>query len=226
MWIENRNSYRIRQVIWAILGICASLILTASIMGRQEVLAARKLHTAQIELADTVFRFRILANSDSDEDQLLKLKVRDAVLFYVEEHISEREQLSAELMKQWVMNHLHEIEQTAFEKVREEGYEYPVRAYVANCYFPDRKYGEILFPKGYYEALRLEIGEAKGQNWWCALYPALCFTDAVCAVVSEDSQKELEQILPEETYETVTVNSTNIKIKSFFYELFKGSNDN
>lgn len=225
MCIENRKSYRIRQVICAILGICVSLIFTTVVLERQEVLAAKKLISAQTELADEVFRFHVLANSDSNEDQNLKLKVRDRVLSYMMEHISEKDQLSAETVKAWVMTHLKEIEQEAERVVWEEGYEYTVRAKVLNCYFPDRRYGEILFPKGYYEALRLEIGEAAGHNWWCALYPTLCFTDVTCAVVSEDGEKELEKVLDEKTYEAVTVNTTNIKIKSFFYELFKGEND-
>ena len=225
MWIENRKSYRIRQVICVILGLCASLIFTTAVMKRQEVLAAKEVSSAQAELADTVFRFHILANSDRKADQELKLMVRDQVLSYIKEHISEKEQLSADDMKDWVLLPLQEIEQAAFVKVREEGYDYPVRAKVLNCYFPDRRYGDVLFPKGYYEALRLEIGEALGHNWWCALYPALCFKDATCAVVPEEGQKELEDVLGEETYETVTADTTNMKIKSFFYELFRGKND-
>ena len=217
MWIENRKSYRRRQVICVILGVLASLVFTTAVIERQEVLAAKRLTSAQLELADTVFRFHVLANSDSEEDQNLKLIVRDRVLSYMEEHLSEKEQLSAEGVKTWVMSHCKEIEQAA-------GYEYPVRAKVVKCYFPDRRYGDILFPKGYYEALRLEIGAASGHNWWCALYPTLCFTDAACAVVSEEGEKELEKVLDEETYEAVTVNTTNLKIKSFFYELFRGEN--
>ena len=224
MWIENRKSYRIRQVTCAILGVLASLIFTAAVMERQEVVAAKRLTNAQAELSDVVFRFHVLANSDSEEDQTLKLKVRDRVLSYMEAHISWKEQMSAENMKRWVSSHLQELEWEAYAVIEAEGYEYPVKAKVVNCYFPDRRYGKVLFPKGYYEALRLEIGAAQGQNWWCALYPALCFTDATCAVVSEEGQEELESVLPKETYETVTINQENIKIKSFFYELFKGEN--
>lgn len=224
MWIENRKSYRSRQVICVILGVCVSLIFTTVVLKRQEVLAAKKLMGAQTELADVVFRFHVLANSDSEEDQNLKLKVRDGVLAYMKEHISEKDQRSAKHVKTWVVSHLKEIEKEAEKVVWEEGYDDLVKAKVMNCYFPDRRYGDVLFPKGYYEALRLEIGEAAGHNWWCALYPALCFTDATCAVVTEDGEKELEKVLDEETYETVTVNTTNIKIKSFFFELFKGEN--
>lgn len=226
MWIENRKSYRRRQVICVILGVLASLIFTTAVLERQKVLAAKRLTSAQIELADTVFRFHVLANSDSEEDQNLKLDVRDKVLSYMKEQFPEKEQLSADSVKTWVMSHRKEIEQVAETVIFETGYEYPVRAKVMSCYFPDRRYGDVLFPKGYYEALRLEIGAAAGHNWWCALYPALCFTDTACAVVSEEGEKELEKVLDKETYEAVTVNTRNIKIKSFFYELFKGENGN
>ena len=87
MWIENRKSYRIRQVICAILGTCASLVLTFAVMDRQEVLAAKQVVCAQEKLADKVFRFHVLANSDSEADQELKLKVRDAILSYMKEYI-------------------------------------------------------------------------------------------------------------------------------------------
>ena len=100
-------------------------------------------------------------------------------------------------------------------------YDYSVKARVIECYFPDRRYGKILFPKGYYEALRVEIGEASGHNWWCVLYPSLCFTDATCAVVTEEGEDKLQKVLDVETYETVTATPTNFKIKSFFLELFR-----
>ena len=223
MWIENRKSYRIRQSICVILGVCASLILTCAILDRQKVMAAKQIANAQERLADEVFRFHVLANSDSDSDQKLKLKVRDYLLSYMKETMCEQpdKDLACQDVKTWTINHLDEIEQKALEVISAEGYQYTAKAKVEKCYFPDRKYGNILFPKGYYEALRIEIGKAEGHNWWCVLYPSLCFTDATCAVVAEEGEEELEKVLDTETYETVTITSTNFKIKSFFYELFK-----
>ena len=217
MWIENRKSYRIRQGICAIIGICASLILMSAIMDRQEVLAAKQVAGAQEKLADEVFRFHVLANSDSKADQELKLKVRDGILSYMK---SLEQAGCRQNVKAWASKHLSEIEQVASDIICAEGYAYPVTAKVAKCYFPDRRYGDVLFPKGYYEALRVEIGEAAGHNWWCVLYPSLCFTDATCAVVTEEGEGTLRSVLDKETYETVTVNST-FKIKSYFFELFK-----
>ena len=225
MWIENRKNYRIRQGICVILGICASLILTCAVLDRQEVITAKRLSNAQEKLADEVFRFHVLANSDSKEDQELKLKVRDRVLSYMKEYIETDSVPGRQSVKAWVSEHLAEIENVALEVIRTESYNYPVNARVTECYFPDRRYGDVLFPKGYYEALRIEIGEALGHNWWCVLYPSLCFTDATCAVVTEEGEEKLEKVLNPETYETVTMTSENFIIKSFFYELFKGETE-
>lgn len=231
MWIENRKSYRIRQGICVILGVCVSLILTLAVMDRQEVMAAKRVAKAQEKLSKEVFRFHVLANSDGEADQELKLKVRDGVLSYMKEYLVENAggkdmKVSGETIsecqnvKTWTAAHLAEIEEEALQVIRAEGYDYPVTARVVECYFPDRRYGEVLFPKGYYEALRVEIGKAAGHNWWCVLYPSLCFTDATCAVVTEEGEEELEKVLDEETFDTVTVNST-FKIKSYFFDLFK-----
>jgi len=225
MWIENRNSYRKRQVVCAILGVCVSLLFTVAVCDRREVAAAKSLSSAQAEMADEVFRFHVLANSDSKEDQELKLMVRDEVLSYMKEYISgddKDQKTDVQSVKNWAENHLEDIEQVAYKIICANGCDYPVKARVTECYFPDRRYGDILFPKGYYKALRVEIGEAAGHNWWCVLYPSLCFTDATCAVVTDEGEKELSGVLSEESYETVTATSGNFKIKSFFYELFKG----
>lgn len=141
----------------------------------------------QEDLAKEVFRFHVLANSDSDEDQALKMQVKEAVIAYMKEEIPDSD--SVETTKEWARNHLDAIVNLAKAVIREEGYDYPVIAEVTTCDFPDKTYGDITFPSGRYEALRIEIGEANGQNWWCVLYPNLCFIDAVHAVVPEEGKK-------------------------------------
>ena len=84
-------------------------------------------------------------------------------------------------------------------------------------YFPEKTYGDVIFPEGEYEALRLKLGEADGHNWWCVLYPGLCFNDQTCAVVDEDGKKELKGTLTAEEYEMVTA-TTEFKIRSFFFD--------
>ena len=175
-----------------------------------------KVHKTQEALAEEVFRFHVTANSDDPEDQELKLKVRDAVIARMKTEMGEAPERSAGATRRWALEHLDEIEETTRDVIRREGFRYDARAEVTRCYFPDKRYGDLLFPAGTYQALKISLGNAGGQNWWCVLYPALCFTDPVCAVVDEDGKKELEEALSEEEYEMITA-STKFKIKWFFF---------
>ena len=178
------------------------------------LLVNAKKNEMQDELARQVFRFHVLANSDSEEDQALKMKVKEAIIAYMKQELPESD--SVETTKKWARENLVQIEQVAAEIIAEEGYEYSVKAEVTTCDFPDKTYGDITFPAGEYEALRIEIGQAKGQNWWCVLYPNLCFIDAVHAVVPEKGKNELKEVLEEDTYEMVTT-TTRFKIGWFFF---------
>ena len=177
-----------------------------------------KMSGTQKMLAEKVFRFHVLANSDSEEDQAVKLKVRDAVLSYIKEGTASEavEESDAKQTKEWVQEHLEEVEDIADAVLREEGYGYSSEAEVEVCYFPDKQYGDIFFPQGDYEALRVKLGEAKGHNWWCVLYPNLCFTSSTCAVVSDEGKEDLKETLTAEEYEMVTAVS-EFKIKWFFF---------
>ncbi len=193
--------------------ICTALALLISI-GATGILTQAKVTEVQKKMADEVFRFHVLANSDSKKDQELKMKVKEAVIGYMKEQLPESE--SVEMTRVWAKTHLREIEDLAEETLRKEGCKDEVRAEVTNCYFPEKTYGDITFPKGRYNALRIEIGEAKGHNWWCVLYPNLCFIDAVHAVVPDEGKEELKEVLDEEEYEMVTATS-KFKIKWFFF---------
>lgn len=168
----------------------------------------------QADLAKEVFRFHVLANSDSKEDQVLKMQVKEAVLAYMRRELPESD--NVETTKKWARANTGEIVQLAEQVIQEEGYSYSVMAEVTTCEFPEKTYGDITFPPGEYEALRIEIGEAKGQNWWCVLYPNLCFMDAVHAVVPEQGKKDLKKVLEEDTYEMVTA-TTRFRIGWFFF---------
>ena len=128
-------------------------------------------------LEQNVLRLHILANSDSIDDQALKLKVRDKVLeqadtLFVDdaESVEDAETIAAE--------NLETLEQTAQQLVWDEGYSYPVKAQLVEMPFDDRTYGDWVMPAGEYTALRITIGAAQGQNWWCVVYPPLCMTAA------------------------------------------------
>ncbi len=170
---------RIRKVICGILGVCIAAVLTGVLVERRLEIVDAKMSETQETLAKEVFRFHVLANSDSEEDQEVKLKVRDAVIAYMKESMDAelQEEPDAGQTKEWVQSHLDELEHVADRVVGEEGYSYRSEAEVEVCYFPDKRYGDIVFPQGEYEALKIRLGEAKGHNWWCVLYPRLCFIE-------------------------------------------------
>lgn len=129
-------------------------------------------------LSGGVLRLHILANSDSDEDQALKLKVRDAVIAYAEEMLADtqsKEQAMAQAQRQ-----LGQLERIAEQVLRDNGCDDPVRASVEHTFFPTKEYDNgTRLPAGFYDALRLEIGAAQGRNWWCILYPTLCLGGSI-----------------------------------------------
>lgn len=188
-------------------GILFSLVVTGM------VVKAKQLDMQQ-NLAKEVFRFHVLANSDSKEDQALKMQVKEEVIAYMKEQLPHSD--SVEMTKKWAVSNLDQIEELAEQLIREKGYNYSVCAEVKHCDFPDKTYGDITFPAGKYEALRIKIGEAEGQNWWCVLYPNLCFLDAVHAVVPDEGKEELKEVLDEQTYDMVTA-TTRFKIGWFFF---------
>lgn len=196
-----------KQIVCAVIALLISFWITG-------VLTEAKVAGVQRKMAGEVFRFHVLANSDSEEDQALKMKVKENVIAYMREQLPESD--SVETTKTWAENHVREIKILAEKTLREEGCKDAVRVEITNCYFPDKTYGDITFPKGRYDALRIEIGEAKGQNWWCVLYPNLCFIDAVHAVVPKEGKEELKEVLDEEEYEMVTATS-KFKIRWFFF---------
>lgn len=150
-----------------------------------------------------VLRFHVLANSDSEEDQAVKLKVRDDILNWLEKNLSETEQNDLIQMKKKVKVLLPQIEQEAAKIIKENGMDYEAEAELATSMFPAKSYGDCTFPAGKYSALKIRLGDAKGHNWWCVLFPRLCFMDCVEAVVPEQSQQLLQKVLTEEEYESL-----------------------
>ena len=193
--------------ICVLAGILIAFIITGIVVNVKQ-------QEMQQELAKEVFRFHVLANSDSKDDQDLKMQVKEAVIAYIKRELPESE--SVEMTKHFASTHTKELEEVALQVIQREGYDYPVSAKVTTCDFPDKTYGDITFPAGTYEALRIEIGKAQGQNWWCVLYPNLCFIDAVHAVVPKEGKDKLKQVLEEDTYDMVTATS-RFKIGWFFF---------
>lgn len=212
---RRRRSYKIQQAVCIILSICCAALLTGAVLRHKAVEREVQTMALQKDLAKEVFRFHVLADSDEEEAQAVKLKVRDRIITYMKEEMGETQSSAAET-KKWAKTHLDELEETACEVIREEGYTYGAHAEVRQCYFPEKMYGDVTFPQGNYEALRICLGNAEGQNWWCVLYPNLCFMNSTCAVVSKEGKEELKEALTAEEYEMVTA-ASDFRIKSFFF---------
>lgn len=171
------------------------------------------------DLANSVFRLHVIANSDSKEDQDLKYKVRDSLLSYMNEICANCK--NKEEAISLVEEHKENFKQIALETIHNEGYSYDVNINIGNFEFPTKDYGDISLPAGYYDALRVEIGEAKGQNWWCVMFPPLCFVDITSGVVPEESKETLEENLSEEEFALVSEDSDlNIQFKFKILEFF------
>ena len=146
---------RKRKWVMAVSAVILSAMLTACVW-RTETVSA-KMETAQKHMAEEVLRFHVLANSDSKEDQELKMTVKDEVVSWLE---AKMDCNSLEETKNFIRSHLTGIEEVAEETVRREGYSYPVQAALEWTDFPEKSYGDVTFPAGSYEALRIQIGEA------------------------------------------------------------------
>ena len=172
-------------------------------------------------LADSVFRLHVIANSDSKEDQELKYKVRDSLIEYMNTLTNEMN--SKEEVIEIAKSHLEDFKEIAQNVVKENGYNYDVNVEIGNFSFPTKTYGDISFPAGFYDALKVEIGKAEGQNWWCVMFPPLCFVDVTSGVVPEESKENLEENLGDEEYELIsdTQNSSILNIKFKIIELFE-----
>lgn len=175
------------------------------------------------DLSNSVFRLHVIANSDTAEDQELKYKVRDKVLEYMNKISSDCS--SKEDVISIAYKYQDEFKKIAEEVIKENGFNYTVNIKIGNFAFPTKTYGDISFPAGNYDALRIEIGEAEGQNWWCVMFPPLCFVDVTSGVVPDESKEVIKENLNEEEYSLISDNqSSDIKFKFSLVEFFKGIN--
>ncbi|MDR2899199.1 MAG: stage II sporulation protein R [Clostridiales bacterium] len=152
-------------------------------------------------ISEEVIRFHVLANSDSKSDQTLKIKVKDAVINEYESLLNSSK--SIEETRGILINNIEGISQTAESVITGEGYNYPVKVSMSEDKFPTKVYGDITLPAGRYEALRIEIGEAKGQNWWCVMFPPLCYVDVTKAETEPSMKEALKNNLSEDEYRLV-----------------------
>ena len=164
------------------------------------------------DISNSVFRLHVIANSDTEIDQNLKYTVRDNLLEYMNTLCADCSTKEEAILV--AQQNIETFKKIALDTIKNEGFDYSVNVRIGNFEFPTKHYGDISLPAGYYDALRVEIGEAKGQNWWCVMFPPLCFVDVSSGVVPEESKEDLENSLNDEEFAIVSDNdSLNIKLK-------------
>lgn len=171
-------------------------------------------------LSQNLLRLHVIANSDADFDQDLKLKVRDRV-------IQESQSLLAAAgnaadSKDICQQNLSRLQAACEEEIRLCGYNYPVTVSVGNFRFPTKQYKNVTLPAGKYDGVRVVIGSGMGRNWWCVLYPPLCFVDQTTAALPAESQQQLKEALPKEDYDLITQGTPKVQFKFKIVELFSG----
>lgn len=168
-----------------------------------------------------IIRFHVRANSDSKDDQELKMAVKEDVVTMLKPMLEKCN--NVEQSRNLIVSNLQNIYTTAVNTMIEQGYDYDIKVYLTEEEFPAKTYGDLTFPEGSYQALRIDIGEAKGHNWWCVMYPPLCFIDESTAVVTEDGKELLKKNLTDEEYRRLFANpEVEVKPASKLYEWLKG----
>ncbi|RKD22044.1 stage II sporulation protein R [Caminicella sporogenes] len=172
-----------------------------------------------------LIRFHVIANSDSPIDQALKLKVRDRVLKEMDSRLNTRDINKA---KEIIRENIKEIEEIALDEIKKNGFDYSVRAALEKSNFPTKIYGSIALPAGTYEALRIVIGKGEGKNWWCVLFPPLCFIDVKSGLTNEKTKEELRQVLTKEEFDMINAAASKegqlpIKLKFKIVEILENS---
>lgn len=168
--------------------------------------------TLQQQIATQVLRFHIRANSDTVADQQKKLRIKQSLLEWLTPILSENTSKSETI--QCIRKNLPDIRKEATRMAAPE----PVTVTLQKEWFPEKTYGTCTFPEGIYDALRVDIGQAKGHNWWCVLYPSLCFADALELSMTEEGEEKLQQVLDEDAYDLL-LHPQKLKIR-FRLEFF------
>lgn len=203
--------------------LCAVFSLTlwmSQIRRDQYVLAGR--------ISPQILRFHVIANSNSPKDQEIKLKVKSFLLEKIYQSTAPAP-LTKEALKTTLLVQKNTIEQDTEAFIRQLGADYPVSLTLTTCEFPEKIYGNLRLPAGYYETAKLDIGNAQGRNWWCVLYPKLCITKDAVATVPDSSLEELQKLLSPEDFQQLLLQRPelrpNLHASFYLFHLLKGTRD-
>jgi len=169
-------------------------------------------------LSNNIFRLHIIANSNSKEDQELKFIVRDKLIEYMKS-VSYNIYTKEDAIN-FVTQNIDTFKSIVEDVVAEKGFDYSVDIAIGNFEFPTKTYDNFSFPAGFYDALKVKLGNANGKNWWCVMFPSLCFVNTSDAYLPEDSQEKLESNLDLETYNLISSKNHQYKLKFKLVELF------
>lgn len=201
----------LRHAVWA---ICIGVIITCAFSAYAD--------KTEDSLADGLIRLHVIANSDAESDQNLKLAVRDAIVAETGELFADNRDKSA--AREEILANMDNIERVARNVISEKGFDYDVSLSLGASDFPTKTYGNVTLPAGTYEALKVVIGDGAGKNWWCVLFPPLCFVDAATAEMPESSSELLKTSLTDDQYAMVTDGGKfPVKVKFKAYELWQNS---
>lgn len=193
--------------------ICLSILTICTIAGLR---IRRQQALSQQHIAGQIIRLHVIANSDETADQTLKKEVKDQVVTYLRSKMNQATTIQA--ARQVICQEMDALKQIAEKKIRQEGYDYPVTVSLGTTYFPVKEYGDMAFPAGDYEALRVQIGESKGRNWWCVMYPSLCLVDGVYQTVPESSKDKLKQVLSTSEYQSLVDGGEDVQFRLRFLD--------
>lgn len=169
-------------------------------------------------ISPEILRFHVLANSNSGKDQALKLEVKSLLVQTINEGLdpaADKEETCA-----YILEHQEALETVAETYMKKAGYDYPAKIELTHSYFPTKAYGDVVLPCGTYDAARVTIGSGRGRNWWCVLYPQLCFVDASYAVMPDSSKALLAEVLnPDDCQALFDHRDTQIQVRFKLLEL-------
>ncbi|MFR3521974.1 MAG: stage II sporulation protein R [Clostridia bacterium] len=209
------NIKNIRNRIYILASILVVVLITSTFVIIKEV---NKIEACTYDYKDKLIRFHVIANSDSDKDQKLKLKVRDEVISYLQPKLENSN--SIEESEKIIKNEYKTLENISKKVISKNGYNYIVKVGLEYSNFPAKQYSSVVLPAGKYKALRIIIGEGKGKNWWCVMFPPLCFVDDQNGIIDEKTDKKLKEVLTEEEYDLIMAkNKSEVKNLEFKFKI-------
>lgn len=189
-----------------IIALCVGIILTLATGVYAKV--------TQENIASSLVRLHIIANSDSAQDQEVKLKVRDAIIAGLGDKL--KDVSSPQDAEKIILENMDYIESIAKTTLSENGFDYGAVPMLGNYEFPAKQYGNITLPPGQYDALRVVLGSGSGQNWWCVMFPPLCFVDQTKGEAPADSLETLKNSMSDDSYEIITSSDASAPVQFRF----------